>query len=145
MSRILHVTACLSVAVGCLSMASCSGNKEERLVLSEATLEGTITFNGKPVPYALVILAHSKDPGVQGTADAAGKYMVQHAPLGEVMIGVNTEAGKGMMMGKVMAAKKGEGEAPTFVDVPKKYFDPMKSEITTTIKDGANTFNIELK
>ena len=145
MSRILHLTACMGVAVCCLTMASCSGNKEERLKLSDATLEGTITLNGKPVPYALVIVAHAKDPAAQGTADASGKFMVQHVPLGEVMIAVNSDAGKGMAMGKVMAAKKGEGEAPTFVDVPKKYFSPKTSEITTTIKEGANTYNIELK
>jgi hypothetical protein len=145
MSRILHLTGCLGVAVCCLTMASCSRVVEKRLDVSEATLEGTITYNGSPVPYALVIVAHQQAPGSQGTADAAGKYMVKRVPQGEVQIAVNTEAGRGMATGKIMAATKGKGELPKFVDVPKKYFDPKTSGITTNVKDGANTFNIQLK
>jgi hypothetical protein len=122
--------------------------EEERLILSDAKLKGKITYKGKPVPYALVIVSN-KDSSSAGPADAYGDYVVDHAPVGEVSIGVNTQAGRGMMMSAVMAAAytKDKGAKPTFLDVPTKYFDPMASGIKTKVTNpkSDNTFDIELK
>jgi hypothetical protein len=72
-----------------------------------------------------------------------GHYKMENVPLGEVSIGVNTSAGKGMMMGKAMAASKGQSSAiPKITEVPTKYHDPSTSGIKTTISKGPNTFDI---
>ncbi len=145
MSRVFRLFACLGV-LGCLALASCS--QVERLPLSNATLEGTVTYQGKPVPYGLVIATQAEGKvSATGNADENGKYKLSNVPLGTVQIAVNTEAGRGMMMGQMMAKSKGAkgASAPSFVDVPKKYFDPTSSGITTNVVEGPNTFNIELK
>jgi hypothetical protein len=81
-----------------------------------------------------------------------GRYKVENAPLGEVKIGVNTEAAKGQMISQQMAQSyKGPGSkggaraaALRFVEVPAKYWEAEKSGITTTIKRGKNTYDIVL-
>lgn len=144
MSRLIRIPICLGILC-CLVMASCSD--VEKLELSNATLEGTITYQGKAVPYALVIVAQKGARGVTAKADDGGRYKAEHVPLGQAQIGVNTDAGRGMMAGQRMAKQNegGGGATAQFVDVPKKFFEPTTSGITTTIVDGPNTYNIEMK
>lgn len=146
MKKYLRIELFAAVSLLALCCTGCS--QEERLVLPEAKLEGKISYNGKTVPYALVVVMQ-EGTSTTANADAQGNYSVQNVPAGEVKIGVNTEAGRGMMMGAMMAAAQtGDKTAkPTFVDVPKKYFDPSTSGITTNIADskGVNVFNIEIK
>ena len=136
----------LSLGVLCLFGLGCSG--VERIELPESSLQGTITYKGKPVPYALVVVS-SGGVAAQGFADESGAYLVENCPAGDVSIGVNTDAGRGNMMSAVMAAQVGgeKSKTPTFVDVPKKYFDPTGSGITTTLSDpeGINTFDIKIE
>ena len=150
MGQIRHGVALIGIAACCLLMASCKGNPTVYLETTDATLEGTVTYRGRPVPYALVIAAapegQGTTPAATANADAQGRYRLTSVPLGQVEIGVNSEAGRGMMMGQMMAASQGAGgETPTFVDVPNKYFNPTTSGVTTTISDGPNTFDIELE
>jgi len=143
MNRTARWTVSLGIAVCCLAASACSKGKVERLDLSNATLEGTVTLNGKPVPRALIVVAGERASST-ATAENDGKYKAEHVPVGQVQIGVNTDAARGAMMGEMMASKKGAGKTPEFVGVAKKYFDPKTSGITTTISDGANTFDIKL-
>lgn len=128
-----------------LAMLGCDG--EQRLILPEATLEGSIFFKGKPVPHALVVVAGT-GPAAQGFADANGRFSINNCSAGLVQIGVNTDAGRGNMMGAMMASRQGgdKSAAPSFVDVPKKYFDPKTSGIETQLANakGVNTFDIQL-
>lgn len=141
--KALFVFAIISL----ISFSGCA--QEQRLVLSDASLKGKITHNGKLVPYALVIVMGKGGTSSTGNADADGNYTVEHAPTGEVKIGVNTEAGKGNMKGAMMAAAQGGDKSakPTFVDVPSKFFDPETSGIKANVTDskGANTFDIVIK
>ena len=137
----------LWLSTGCLLLAGCEPY-EARLPESGATLEGTVTMGGTPVPAAMIILK-GKESGATGNVSPDGKFKIENAPLGEVQIGVNTEAAKGQMMGEVMAranqAAKGGAPAPplpTVRDVPAKFQNPDTSGITTTIQKGSNTYNI---
>lgn len=134
-----------------LGIAGCSEVK--KLELSQAKLQGTVTYKGKPVPHALIVVsvgAAGAGGGMagQGFADKSGKYLIDNVPAGPVKIGVNTDAGKGNMMGAAMAAAQGgdKSAAPTFVDLPKKFFDPNTSGIATNIDDpkGVNNFDIKI-
>ena len=145
MNRLAKIGLAICLACCTVSITACS--EEERIVFSEATLEGNVLYAGKPVPHALVIVTNGSS-SFNTQADAYGKYKLEHAPTGQVQIGVNTEAGRGMMMGQMMAASQGaEGaEKPKFVDLPKKFFEPTTSGLTATITDGkVNTHDIEVK
>lgn len=123
----------------------------EPLVLSKATLKGKVTYRGKPVSSAMVIVATESGNTVAGTglSDAAGNFLVQFAPVGKVKIGVDTEAGKAMMRGATMAAvmTRNKSAIPPTSDVPRKFFSPETSGITTVLSnaDAENQFDIELK
>jgi hypothetical protein len=144
MHRFTRASVYVGLAACCLMMASCSGNPTVELEASGANLSGTVTLNGRPVPYAMII-ASGESGSAQALSDEGGNYKIENVPLGAVKIGVNTDAGKGMMMGKVQAAQQGHGEAPTFVSVSEKYFLPESSGLTTNVAEGENTFAIELK
>jgi hypothetical protein len=126
------------------------GVREYRRPETGASLEGTVKYAGKTVPAAMIIVA-GESGGATGNIGEGGRYHVENVPVGEVKVAVNTDAAKGQMMGQKMAqayqgGKGGAKPAPIqFLEVPKKYQDPNSSGITTTIKSGANTFEIVLQ
>ncbi len=138
----------LFLTAGGLIFRYATYTEEVRMILSDAKLSGKITYKGKPVPYALVIVSNEQSSST-GPADAHGNYVVEHAPVGNVQIGVNTDAGQGMMMSAVMAAKfdKDSNEKPSFVNIPAKYFDPKRSGITAQVTNptDTNSFDIVIK
>ena len=141
---VLILSLALSLVLGC------SG--EQKLVLSEAKLEGSITYKGKPVPYALVIVSADvkgagSGSGTSGFADKSGKYVVDNVPTGLVKLAINTDAGRGNMMSASMAAAQGgdKSAAPVFIDVPKKFFDPATSGISTTVDNPKGTTSFDIK
>ena len=147
--QIALVIGLFSVAFGLLYY-SLTWTEEERLILTDASLKGKVTYKGKPIPFALVILT-SNGYSATGAADEYGNFFVEHSPIGEVSVGVNTEAAKGMMMSARMAAAqspKGSAEPPPPpVDIPKKFFAPETSGVFVRIDDAKNTTerDIELK
>ena len=134
------------IAIGTLYWAF-TRTEEVPLVLSKAILKGKVSYKGKPVPNAFVI-ASGNPMASTCMSDASGRYRMLNAPVGKVTIAVNTEAGRGMMRGAMMASAIGgdKSTVPSFVDIPNKYFDPSKSGIETDVKnkDGENEFDIEL-
>lgn len=147
--QILGASGLILVACGVLFW-SFTRTDEERLILSNATLKGKITYKGKPVASAMVIVATDSGSTVAGTglSDSDGNYFVQYAPTGTVKIGVNTDAGKAMMRGAAIAAAMSgdKSKIPATSDVPKKFHAPETSGITTVLNnvDAENQFNIEL-
>jgi len=128
---------------GCaLVLAGCRLGGDVRYPETGATLEGTVTYGHDKVGAALVV-AQNGTGSAQAFVDADGHYKLENVPLGEVSIGVNTEAGKGEAMGRAMAQASGKAKgAPKIVDVPKRFADPASSGIKTNINKGANTFDI---
>src|SRR5262245_55650180 len=98
-SQILRRGAPLLVAC-CFVLASC-GERGARLPETGATLEGTVTYGKDKVPVALVIVQGEKS-SASGSVSEDGRYRIENVPLGQVKIGVNTEAGKGQLMSKTM-------------------------------------------
>ena len=141
-----QVPILLSVTIAGLDLlfTSCSGRYKE-LPESGATLEGTVTYGSDKVPAALIIV-QGAEGSAQGNADDDGHFKLDNVPLGEVNVAVNTEAGKGMMRGRQMAAAQGKQKVslPRLVDVPRRYADPTSSGIKTNIEKGPNSFNIDI-
>ena len=126
------------------------GQRAYEIPDSGATLEGSVTYDGKPVPMALIVVRSET-----ATADARivepGKYKVPSVPIGKVKIAVDTDAMRGELISRSMAqAYKGPGgqssaeagKKLSFIAVPGKFADPDSSGITFEIKKGANIFDI---
>jgi hypothetical protein len=125
-----------------LLLAGCYRHSEVRYPETGATLEGTVTYGKDKVGAALVI-AQNSTGAASSFVDENGRYKLKNVPLGQVSIGVNTEAGKGQAMGRAVAQAQGKAKgAPRIIDVPSRFADPAKSGIKTTISEGANSFDI---
>ena len=147
--RLLMSIALTAVAV---SVASCSSKpKAEKLPETGATLEGTVTYNGTQLEFAM-ILVQGPNGAATGNIGDDGRYKVENVPLGPVKIGVNTSAARGQYQSKLMSNNAAAADPekskkiaqPKFVDVKPTYFDPETSGLTRTIEKGANTFDITL-
>jgi hypothetical protein len=127
-----------------LLLAGCGapGGRGIKYPETGATLEGTVTY-GKDKIVAALVIAQNDSGSTTAFVDDDGHYKLQNVPLGEVSIGVDTEAGKGQAMGKIMARSQGKADAaPRLIDVPKQFADPLNSGIKTTIQKGENQFDI---
>ena len=141
MRRKFQRLALLAVAGLGLCLAGC--RREVRYPETGATLEGTVKYGTEKVLVALVI-AQGKDWSTSSFIGEDGRYRLSNAPLGEVTLAVNTDAGKGEMMGKLMARSqlKSKDPVPKMINVPAKYANPATSGIKTTVNKGPNTFDI---
>lgn len=152
MLRLVRNYGLLSVPALAMALASCASNAPVKLEESGATLEGTITHNGKPVQFALVIVQAANGQGATATGkpDLEGNYKVLNVPIGEVKIAVNTDAGEGdfrtasMQQGAYAGPDKNKAKRVQvdFNKVPKKFHAPDTTTITTTISKGSNKFDI---
>ncbi len=138
----------------CLSLVGCS---------SKATVEGTVTYKGKPLEVGTVTF-YVGNKTVSASIGEGGKYTAVNVPAGEANVTVQTPAAAGAggmnnmmsqgmnkMMSQVPEEEKskfqgasGGGSAKT-VPIPKEYADPKSSGLSTPVKAGQNTFNIDLK
>ena len=132
------------------SLGACGGYVgETALSESGATLEGTVKYGKDELQFAMIVV-QTPTGGTTGSIQD-GKYRIENVPLGEVMIGVNTDAGRGDYQTAVMGGTykgpdgKGVGKAGIkFIEVPAKFAEPTTSGIKTNINKGSNTFNIEI-
>ncbi len=140
----------LVLAAITLGLTSCGpGNRAVELPTTGASLEGVITYGGEPVQFALVFVRTAAQSS-SGKVGPDGRYKINNVPLGEVMIGVNTDAGAGDFQSASMAAgaykgpeSKGRAKVDLkFVKVPAKFHDPATSNLKTTVNAGVNTFDI---
>ena len=150
MRRLLTAAKMVAFLASGLTAIACGGTNVKHKTTG-STLTGTVKFGGESVPFGL-ILASSGLISTQGKIGEDGSYRIENVPIGEVLIGVNTEAGRGDFMSKTMGdvysgPQGGKAKGKTnvkFVDVPAKYADPKKSGFKTNIVAGDNTFDIEI-
>jgi hypothetical protein len=148
MQRVSIRLAVSGLMAGCALLAASCGESGVRYEETGATLEGTIKYGKEDVPFALVIVV-GQGASATGKVGEDGRYKVLNAPLGEVKVAVNTDAGKGDFMSYSMSKSYPGPEAKgakrvnlRYLEVPKKYHDPETSGLTTTVNKGANTFDI---
>jgi hypothetical protein len=128
------------------AVAGCARVKEIKLPETGADLKGTVTYNGEKVMVAMVIV-QSAGGSAAGHIEDDGTFNIKNVPVGEVNIGINTEAGKGELKGKMMARAQTKQTLPMpkIIDLPSKYFDPTTSGIHTTVNKGSNTYDVVIK
>jgi hypothetical protein len=148
MGRIPRIFASLGLAGLLIGVTAC-GTGDVKVASTNATLSGTVKYGTDQVMYGMVIVRGGPTE-TQGKIGENGEYQVGNCPLGECLIGINTESGKGEYMAKTMGeryagpqGKGGAGKASQkFVDVPAKYRDAMKSGLKFDVKAGANRYDI---
>jgi hemoglobin len=97
--------------------------KEEKKPAGKASVQGKVRLGGAPLPGGTIAFV-SKDGKTEATIAADGSYKVE---------GIKPEVYK-------VSVKGAKG-----VVVPAAFGDPDKSGLTYTVKEGRQTFDIELK
>ena len=142
-------TLSLSAIYGSLALAllACSA-KEVTHKTSGNSMTGIVKYGNDQVMFGLVIVNAGLQQS-QGSIREDGTYLIENVPIGEVLIAVNTDAGKGEYMSKTMGQAytgpqgKGKGKVDVkFIDVPKKYADKATSGLKYTVVAGENNHNI---
>ncbi len=128
------------IGLACLSLAAGCGK-------GTGSLNGKITYGDKPVKSGSVTVVGSDGVVHAGAIQEDGAYLCEGIPVGPVRIAV---ASPDPSQIKVANRKPHEGEKPKldstgWLAIPEKYGDINQSELTFTVKKGANTFHIELK
>ena len=120
-------------------------------------VEGSVTFNGKPLPAGLVTFTSEDDIwAANGYLKGDGTYAMPHVPAGPVRVAIQTDEFKGMMDEKVAADLRKRGlPAPEYdekvkgfryVKIPEKYGSRASSELKFEVKkDQMNRIDIDLK
>jgi len=142
--------AAMFLALGlAVTTIACGSNRPVSLPESGATLEGTIKYGTDDIQFAMII-AQTATGSATGKVGPDGKYKLENVPLGEVTVGVNTDAATGDFQSASMAAgsykgPEAKGKAKVnlkFTKVPAKFFDPATFGLKTTIQKGVNTYDI---
>jgi hypothetical protein len=110
---------------------------------------GTVTYNGKKLTMGTITFV-SPDGKKKGFTNIStdGTYKLVEPPLGQVKVGILVKPPPKAPESK-NATKATIGDPPAIsldpVLIPAVYADPNKSGLSTELKSGANTYDIELK
>jgi hypothetical protein len=121
----------------------------------KATLNGRVTYKGKPVVWGSVILVDERGYATAGRIEPDGTYTVDGASPATVNVAVISQdplyqhhATQLKITRERLSLKK---RPPMPVDrklwfpLPKQYEDPKTSGLSLPLKRGNNEFNIELR
>jgi len=117
---------------------------------TNATVTGTVKYEGALVPSGQVIFYGSGDQFATAYIDQNGHYEATNVPLGKVRVGVSTGPSSAAMekAAKQMKNRFGKGNpyptAVTAVSIPTKYSDPAKSGLELTVTGGEQKYDITL-
>jgi hypothetical protein len=138
---------CFFVPAVCLVLVGCGR--------PAASVSGTVTFDGKPLPGGTVLFHRSDGRVEHALISTEGKYSMEDAPLGKVRITVRAH-------GAVPPALPNSAVNPPtppreldprpedrrdsgYVPIPPRYLDPEKSGLTYTVSAGGQTHDIKLQ
>lgn len=129
----------------------------------QAQVSGTVTNDGKPVTLNSQVVFYNAEKGLtlSGTLDSLGKYSLSAAdpklgvPAGRYDVKIIPPAAPVVEMNQSSADYKkmmqagGAGAAPakpadSAPDIPAKFRDLKTSKLVFEIKEGANTFDLDL-
>jgi hypothetical protein len=115
-----------------LVVAACGCGHKPQQIKDRASISGTVTFNGSPLPAGTVGLESASGPvSTAIPIGPGGTFSSDRAPLGKNFITVDTSSIH-------------FGNPSAFVPIPEKYNNSRTSGLTVDVKPGANE-NIDLK
>jgi len=148
---------CVILIASAALLPGCGGDPSKPKL---GRVSGNVTYNGKPVPKGLVTFVPSSGPGTQ-TGQAAtgeigpdGSYTLSTfangdgAVLGEHVVLVQAREEDPRIEGHGMPIPDAKGrlniKPPKYL-VPQKYATAETSPLRFTVKEGSNSFNIEVQ
>jgi hypothetical protein len=115
-----------------LLIAVCGCGHKTQQIKDRASISGTVTLNGNPLPAGTIGLESAN--GAVTTAipiAAGGTFSSDRAPIGKNLVTVDT-------------ASIHFGNPAAYVPIPEKYINSRTSGLSVDIKPGANE-NVEFK
>lgn len=150
-----------AICVGVCLLTGCGGSTGP--VGPQAQVNGTVTNDGKPVTLNSQVVFYNAEKGLtlSGTLDSLGKYSLSAAdpklgvPVGRYDVKILPPAAPVVEMNQSSADYKkmmqagGAGAATTkpaddAPDIPENFRDTKTSKLVFEIKEGANTFDLDL-
>ncbi len=135
-----QVTLIAIVAVPAVTVCGCTGDRV-------ATVSGTITFKGKPMPGGTItFVSEDRTKQEMVAISANGTYTASRVPWGNVLIGIQPVAKKLAVENKApkdkgFARPQAEGQ---YVDIPDYLQNPATSKITLNVDANQKPFDIPL-
>jgi hypothetical protein len=132
-----------------LPILSCGGSKSR----PGATVTGLVTYKGDPLPAGKVTFFGEHDQVANAMIGPDGIYESDEVPLGPVKIAVTTpgsdkaieNAAKSSPGGKRFGKGNPIVKPGNTVSIPAKYGNPAQSNLSLTVHEGSQPFDIELK
>jgi hypothetical protein len=108
------------------------------------TVQGTVTFDGKSVPFGSVVMQGEDGVSRTGTINPDGSYTVAKVPHGKVRVAVFSIAAPSSNTDEAsMPSESTEEPKPGSIPSPEIYIDINRTEIVVTV-EGETRFDIDL-
>jgi hypothetical protein len=146
MNVLRQIAACGALASIVVGLAGCGGGK--------ADVTGKVSYKGKLLTTGTVSMVGPDGMVKQGLIAADGTYAVAGVAAGNVQIGVASPRPGGDSRAprrpgpasRLAAPNAGvAGDAANWFPIPDTYLEPTTSGLATTLKSGANQYDIELR
>lgn len=131
-------------------LAGCTGVSADYSNLDLASVSGTVTLDGQPLPNAYVVFEADDKTFSFGSTDANGQYTLQFnsqragTTPGSKVVRITSNGAAGEVYEQDPDGVTEEGTSSASAEkIPAKY--NTKSELKATIESGSNTFDFELK
>jgi len=147
MSR--YIIGCCAVV--CLVISGCTSEPG----LPEGatgTVSGKVTLDGKPLPDGMTVIFTPSKGGLPaiGKLGSDGSFSLKMKDGSDILVGeygisvsapvVEVDAAAAME-----ASMAGEEVAGTATVIPEKFLTPQSSKETFSVKEGANTYELDMK
>ncbi len=116
------------------------------------TLTGKVTYNGAPAPAGSSISLMHDETGLSavGLIEEGGVYVAKMQGQPNILAGKYHVAVAGppaaeMSDDDMAAMYEGKADAPTASAIPAKYADVDNNGLTFEVKEGENTYDVDLK
>jgi hypothetical protein len=133
-----------------VALAGCTGVSADYSKLDLASVSGTVTFDGQPLPNAYVVFEAEDKTFSFGSTDANGQYTLQFnseragTTLGAKVVRITSNGAAGEVYEQDPDGVTEAGTSAASAEkIPAKY--NTKSELKATVESGSNTFDFELK
>jgi hypothetical protein len=107
---------------------------------SKATVSGTVTYKGEPLPAGMIAFLGKDNQVASGSIESNGHYSVRGVPVGPVKISISPPP----TPLQDSPPPEGMPTVKTF-SIPDNYKDPETSGLTLTVKPGSQEHPIDLK
>jgi hypothetical protein len=104
-------------------------------------LSGTVVYSGKPLTYGIITAVDTDGNYYNGKINPDGTYKIDRVPTGTVKVFINNKLAP---QARGIPGRGGPAPAGWF-EIPEKYGNPDRTDLTFHVLSGANTFNITLR